>query len=336
MNALATIQPAAVPTFTMSDMERVALAIAKGGLFGSSDPNAVLTLCMLAQAEGQHPAVVFRDYHIISGKPAKKAEAMHRDFLAAGGRIEWHRCDDECADATFSHPAGGSMRITWDNARVQQAQLTGNAMHKKYPRQMKRSRVISEGVRSVFPMATSGLYESGEVQDIVADTGPARPATPQPQRARDMQAPPAADMAFAEEAPRQTAKQFADAHIAAIDACTDADSLATLADEKATDLDRLDTAAPKQRERIRDAERARFAALTAEGPADEQRGETHTGSGAVAATRIAMEIAEAENADIVGAIMTRERSTIDAMDDECRQSVWDARDKRLKAMGGRR
>lgn len=189
MNAVVQIQPAsAVPapiaaSFTMSDMERVALAIAKGGLFGSSDPNAVLTLCMLAHAEGQHPAVVFRDYHIISGKPAKKAEAMHRDFLAAGGKIEWHRCDDECADATFSHPQGGSMRITWDNARVQQAQLTGNAMHKKYPRQMKRSRVISEGVRSVFPMATSGLYETGEIQDIVAQDVP---ATPAPQRARDI------------------------------------------------------------------------------------------------------------------------------------------------------
>lgn len=193
MNQLVTVQPAQsiAAQFTMSEMERVALAIAKGGLFGSTDPNAVLTLCMLAQAEGQHPAVVFRDYHIISGKPAKKAEAMHRDFLAAGGKIEWHRCDDECADATFSHPQGGSMRITWDNARVQQAQLMGNAMHKKYPRQMKRSRVISEGVRSVFPMATSGLYETGEVQDIVAENGPTRPAPPEAKRARDLKAEPA-------------------------------------------------------------------------------------------------------------------------------------------------
>lgn len=179
-------QVATAPSFTMSDMERVALAIAKGGLFGSTDPNAVLTLCMLAQAEGQHPAVVFRDYHIIQGKPAKKAEAMHRDFLAAGGKIEWHRCDDECADATFSHPQGGSMRVTWDDRRVAQAQLGGNPMHKKYPRQMKRSRVISEGVRSVFPMATSGLYETGEVQDIVQDDRPT-PPTPEAKRARDIE-----------------------------------------------------------------------------------------------------------------------------------------------------
>jgi hypothetical protein len=190
MNAVVAFSPQqsqpAIPNFTMSDMERVALAIAKGGLFGSTDPNAVLTLCMLAQAEGQHPAVVFRDYHIIQGKPAKKAEAMHRDFLAAGGKIVWHQCDDDCADATFSHPQGGTMRITWDSARVTQAQLGGNPMHKKYPRAMKRSRVISEGVRAVFPMATSGLYETGEVQDIVAQDSPTTPATPEPKRARNL------------------------------------------------------------------------------------------------------------------------------------------------------
>lgn len=162
-----------VPQFTMNDMERVALAIAKGGMFGSSDPNAVLTLCMLAQAEGQHPAVVFRDYHIISGKPAKKADAMLRDFIVGGGKVEWHQLDDECADATFSHPAGGSVRITWDKARVLQAQLGGNAMHKKYPRQMLRSRVVSEGVRTVFPGATSGLYVPEEVAAF--DDAPADP-----------------------------------------------------------------------------------------------------------------------------------------------------------------
>jgi hypothetical protein len=45
----------------------------------------------------------------------------------------------------------------------QTAQLAGNQMYKKYPRQMLRSRVISEGIRTVYPGATSGLYEEGEV-----------------------------------------------------------------------------------------------------------------------------------------------------------------------------
>lgn len=164
MNAITPIAPA----FSMSDIERVAIAIAKGGLFGSKDPNAVLTLCLLAQAEGQHPAVVFRDYHIISGKPAKKAEAMLRDFISSGGKVEWHALTDDVADATFSHPFGGTIRIDWTIKRAQQAGIS-TPMWKKYPRQMLRSRVISEGVRSVCPSATSGLYEVNEVQDIVAE-----------------------------------------------------------------------------------------------------------------------------------------------------------------------
>jgi hypothetical protein len=168
MNALVPLNTA--PAMTVSDVERVANAIAKGGLFGSRDPNAVLTLCLLAQAEGQHPAVVFRDYHIISGKPAKKAEAMLRDFINAGGKVEWHQLDDACADATFTHPAGAA-RISWDHERATKAQLAGNQMYKKYPRQMLRSRVISEGIRTVYPGATSGLYEEGEVASF-ADPAP--------------------------------------------------------------------------------------------------------------------------------------------------------------------
>lgn len=166
MNQLVPVT--AAPAFSMSDIERVALAIAKGGLFGSKDPNAVLTLCLLAQAEGQHPAVVFRDYHIIQGRPAKKADAMLRDFINAGGHVEWHQLDDTKADATFTHPSG-SARIDWTLERAKKAQLT-TPMWSKYPRQMLRSRVISEGVRTVYPGATSGLYEENEVRDIVGDT----------------------------------------------------------------------------------------------------------------------------------------------------------------------
>lgn len=149
-------------SFSVSDVEKVATAIARGGLFGSKDPYAVLTLCLLAQAEGQHPAVVFRDYHVINGKPAKKAEAMLRDFINSGGKVEWHTLDDTCADATFTHPSG-SARIDWTLERAKKAGIS-TAMWSKYPRQMLRSRVISEGVRTVYPGATSGLYVPEEVE----------------------------------------------------------------------------------------------------------------------------------------------------------------------------
>jgi hypothetical protein len=50
--------------------------------------------------------------------------------------------------------------------RVKKAQIKNEAMYAKYPRQMLRSRCISEGVRTVYPAATSGLYEPGEVKGM--------------------------------------------------------------------------------------------------------------------------------------------------------------------------
>jgi hypothetical protein len=170
MNDVVTNLPATVHApshagMTFDEMRRLAQSVAKSGLFGIKTEDQALSLMALAQAEGRHPATVARDYHIINGTPSKKAEAMARDFLSSGGKIEWHALDDTVAEATFSHPIGGAVRLRWDQARVVQAQLSGG-MHKKYPRQMLRSRLISEGVRTVWPMATSGMYEPGEVTDF--------------------------------------------------------------------------------------------------------------------------------------------------------------------------
>lgn len=149
----------------VSDLERMAKAFAVSKLFGIQNTEQALALCLIAQAEGRHPASAAADYHIINGRPSKKADAMLRDFLSGGGKVEWHKLTDEVADATFSHPAGGAARIDWTLARAKTAGLT-TPMWSKYPRQMLRSRVVSEGVRTVYPMATSGMYVPEEVQDF--------------------------------------------------------------------------------------------------------------------------------------------------------------------------
>lgn len=153
----------------IADVERMALAIAKSGLFGVKTPDQALALMLVAQAEGLHPAIAARDYHIIQGRPAKTADAMLRGFLQSGGTVKWHKSDDTAADATFSHPAGGELRITWSMETAKKAGLAGKDMWNKYPRQMLRARCISEGVRAVCPMATSGMYVPEEVEDIVAE-----------------------------------------------------------------------------------------------------------------------------------------------------------------------
>lgn len=163
-------------TVSMADIQRMAAAVAQSGLFGVKTADQAMALMLVAQAEGLHPAIAARDYDIIQGRPAKKSEAMMRSFIANGGRVKWHELTDTIADATFSHPSGGEIRITWDIKRAATAGLTAKDMYKKYPRQMLRARCISEGVRTVCPMATSGMYVPEEVVDMEPAALPAPPA----------------------------------------------------------------------------------------------------------------------------------------------------------------
>ncbi len=156
----------ALTTVSVSDVERMARAVSASKLFGMTTPEQALSLMLVAQAEGRHPASAAQDYHIIQGRPAKKADAMLRDFLSAGGKVQWLSLTDTKAEATFAHPAGGTVTIAWDMDRAKRAALGGKDMWAKYPRQMLRSRVVSEGIRTVFPGATSGMYVPEELQEM--------------------------------------------------------------------------------------------------------------------------------------------------------------------------
>ena len=155
--------------YSVAEMERMAKAFAKSGLFGMKNADQALSLMLLAQAEGRHPATAARDYNIIDGQPAKKAEAMLRDFIQAGGGVEWLELTDALCRARFSHPLGGSATIDWTLQRARTAGIAGE-MWRRFPRQMLRCRVISEGVRTVYPMATSGLYVDEEIHDLAVSS----------------------------------------------------------------------------------------------------------------------------------------------------------------------
>lgn len=162
-----------------SDMERMAAAIAKSGLFGMKTADQALALMVVAQAEGRHPGSVASDYHIIQGRPALKADAMLARFLAAGGKVQWTDYTDKRVAAVFSHPSGGSVEIDWTMERAVAAKLTGKDNWKTYPRQMLRARVISEGIRTVYPGVAVGIYTPEEVQDFTpGQTLAAAPADP--------------------------------------------------------------------------------------------------------------------------------------------------------------
>jgi hypothetical protein len=174
----------------VADIERMGLAIAKSKLFGVQTPEQAIALMLVAQAEGRHPAIAARDYHVIQGRPTLKADAILARFQEAGGRVEWHTYTNEKAEATFSHPSGGSLRIAWTIQDAKAAGLTGKpGPWQQFPRAMLRARLISEGVRTVYPAVVCGTYTPEEVQDMPA--APTERAMGPAERVDAPQAPPA-------------------------------------------------------------------------------------------------------------------------------------------------
>lgn len=153
----------------VQDIERMALAIAGSGLFGMKTKEQAIALMLVAQSEGLHPARAALEYHIIQGRPSLKADAMLSRFQAAGGKVEWHDYEPAKVSATFSHPQGGSIRIEWTRKMADDAKLTNKDTWRQYPRQMLRARVISEGIRTVFPGVAVGIYTPEEVGDFVRE-----------------------------------------------------------------------------------------------------------------------------------------------------------------------
>lgn len=178
-------------------LQQMGLALAKSGLFGMKSPEQAIALMLVAQAEGQHPATIAQDYDIIQGKATRKTHSVLARFQAAGGSVAWHALTAETADATFSHPQGGSLRMVWTIAQAKAAGLTGKDNWKNYPRAMLRARCIAEGVRAVYPAAIGGMLVAEEAQDMPAS---ALAKTAGPVDAPEPNAPPAELLVQAEAA----------------------------------------------------------------------------------------------------------------------------------------
>ena len=160
----------------VADIEKMAVAIAKSKMFGMKTQDEAFALMLIAQAEGMHPAIAARDYHVIQGRPTLKADAMLARFQQAGGKVQWDVYTDAEVTGTFSHPAGGTLKLTWTFAQAKAIGLTGKDNWKNYPRAMLRARCISEGIRTIYPGCVVGTYTADEIEDNPApakDMGPA-------------------------------------------------------------------------------------------------------------------------------------------------------------------
>ncbi len=148
-----------------TDMQGMAKVMAETGMFGKTSAQ-LLALMLIAQAEGQHPAIAAQEYDVIQGRPALKAQAALARFQTSGGKIQWKERSDKVAEAVFSHPAGGELTVKWDMARAQAMGLASKDNWKKQPGIMLQWRCVAEGIRACYPAGLNRMYLAEEVQDF--------------------------------------------------------------------------------------------------------------------------------------------------------------------------
>jgi hypothetical protein len=176
----------------IADVQTLANAVARSRLFPAFDTaEKAMVLMMLAQAEGCAPIQAVQRYDLIQGKPAKKTDAMLADFQQRGGTVKWLELGPTAVEAEFTAKGlTAPVKVRWDMKRAETAGLGGKDMWRKFPQNMLRARVVSEGIRLSDPGVVAGLYTPEEVSDF--DTRPpmATAPAPQPQPVEDEVVPP--------------------------------------------------------------------------------------------------------------------------------------------------
>ena len=163
----------------ISEIQTMAEVAAKSKMFGFKNTEEAMAIMLLCQAENLHPAIAMRDYHVIQGRPALKADAMLARFQQVGGKVDWKEYTDDVVTGLFSHPQGGSLEVTWTLAKAKLIGIANKDNWKNYSRAMLRARCVSEGIRSVYPGCVVGVYTPEEVADFA----------PPPQRAQAQTVP---------------------------------------------------------------------------------------------------------------------------------------------------
>jgi len=155
----------------MEQMQAMAKSLVASKMFGFKSEAEALSIMLIAQAEGRSPALAARDYHVIQGRPALKADAMLARFQQEGGIVEWDEYTDAKVTGRFSHPKScpKPVAITWTLDMAKRIGLANRDNWRNYPRAMLRSRVVSEGVRTAYPGIAVGIYTVEEVQDMTKE-----------------------------------------------------------------------------------------------------------------------------------------------------------------------
>jgi hypothetical protein len=157
--------------YEFEEVKQMAEAVSKSGLFGGKTAPQILTLMLLAQAEGLPPIKAMMMYHIIENQPSMRADTMQAKFQQAGGHVRWLESTATVCRAEFTHPVCHPepfpVNFTLDEF-VKSGVTSGRDGTKKNwratPAAMLRARAISAGIRAVLPGVIMGIYTEDEIE----------------------------------------------------------------------------------------------------------------------------------------------------------------------------
>ena len=167
----------------LAAIDTLGKAFQQSQLMGVTTPGDGQVLALTCMCEGITPLEFSRTYHIISGRPAMRADMMHAKFREAGGKVQWKNLGDDGkkAEAIFSF-SGESLTVAFT---IEDAvRMIGEKKMKKDgsnwaadPGAMLRARLISKAVRILAPEIVAGVYTPEDLAGSQQQDQPQRSAT---------------------------------------------------------------------------------------------------------------------------------------------------------------
>jgi hypothetical protein len=192
--AITTTQPnaAALQTAgvfgTFDALEKFGNYIYQSNMFGARNPAEGFVIGITCQQEGMTLLQFKERYHVMMGQVTIKSEAMLANLLELGGEYEIQaRTPDRVAIKLTYKKASFLSEIKWedikdeaytrankdasgrnyaDNVPIEQRRYKDNWSTPRRRMQMMWARAVSDGVRTVCPLATRGHYTPEEAIDF--------------------------------------------------------------------------------------------------------------------------------------------------------------------------
>ena len=147
-------------------MRVMSKAVAQSGLLGMNEHQA-FGLMLMSESYNMHPMKFVQDFHIIQGRASKKTETAFRDFKRAGGRCSWNITNEKEAEAKLTAPDGDTIVMKYTIEQAKKAGLIKSGSNwEKNPADMIRNRVLSKGIKAIYPEAYNGFVSDDEAQDL--------------------------------------------------------------------------------------------------------------------------------------------------------------------------